>query len=248
MTSYLSPASAPTADSLPRLSTYTPNTNAEKYTALKLIADSVAQQRQQAVKAILASPYVMTSLILILAMEAYWLNAIALLTTGSGTIMSLLLGIRWLTSGYIAAAERINWEWLTDTTSPVSSPMSSHGHTYSNGHKRGRSATVEDPILMVTKWGEEIIGALIIRVSKREKKGFIRGWTVARRYRGKGVGKDLLQEGVKLAMGKAGVKGMEFEVDNARESSYIFPHISSTFFPFGIVKTARIWHSSRGSF
>lgn len=219
MTSYLSPASDPTADPLPRLTTYTPYTNAEKLSALKLVADSVAQQRQQAVKAILANSYVMATLALVLGFEAYWLTAIALLTTGTGTIMTLLLGTRWLTRGYIDAAERINWAWLTDTVSPVSSPTSNHNHTYSNGHKRGRSATTEDPILMVTKWGEEIIGALVIRVSKREKKGFVRAWTVARRYRGKGVGKDLLQEGVKVAMGKAGVKGVEFEVENAREFS-----------------------------
>ena len=74
---------------------------------------------------------------------------------------------------------------------------------------------------MVTKWDKEIIGALVIRVSKREKKGFVKAWTVARRYRGKGVGGDLLQEGVKLAMGKSGVKGVEFEEDGAREYSNI---------------------------
>lgn len=186
---------------------------------MRLIADSVAQQRQEASKAILANPYVMATLALILAIEAYWLNPIALLTTGSGTIMSVLVGIRWLTGGYLAAAEKINWDWLTDTTSPVSSSASNHSHTYSNGHRRGRSATIEEPMILVTKWGEEIIGALVIRVSKREKKGFVRAWTVARRYRGKGVGKALLEEGVKLVMGKAGVKGVEFEDEGACESS-----------------------------
>ena len=219
MTSYLSPASSQTADPLPQLCTYAPSTNAEKLSAVRLVADSVAQQRQQAAKAILTNRYVMALLVLVLAMEAYSLNPVALLTTGSGTIMAVLLGIRWFTSEYIAAAERINWDWLTDTTSPSSSSASNHSHTYSNGHKRGRSATTEEPILMVTKWGKEIIGALVIRVSKREKKGFVRAWTVAGRYRGKGVGGDLLQEGVKLAMGKSGVKGVEFEEDGAREYS-----------------------------
>ena len=224
MTSYQSPESAPTADPLPQLSTYTPSTNAEKLAALRLIADSVAQQRQQAAKAILANPYVLAALVLVLAMEAYWLNAIALLTTGSGTIMTVLVGIRWLTSEYLAAAERINWDWLTDTTPPVSSSTSNHSHTNSNGHKRGRSATIEEPIIMVAKWGEEIIGVLVMRVSKREKRVFVRAWTVARRYRGKGVGKDLLQEGVKAVIGKAGVKGVEFDAEGARELSF-FPDV-----------------------
>jgi len=219
MTSYQRTEPAPTADPLPKLTTFTPDTNTEKASALRLIADSVAQQRQEASKAILANPYVMATLALILAIEAYWLNPIALLTTGSGTIMSVLVGIRWLTGGYLAAAEKINWDWLTDTTSPVSSSASNHSHTYSNGHRRGRSATIEEPMILVTKWGEEIIGALVIRVSKREKKGFVRAWTVARRYRGKGVGKALLEEGVKLVMGKAGFKGVEFEDEGACESS-----------------------------
>lgn len=222
MTSYQRTEPAPTAEPLPKLTTYTPDTNTEKLSALRLVADSVAQQRQQAVKAILANSYVMATLGLILALEAYWLSAIVLLTTGTGTIMSVLIGIRWLTGGYIAAAERINWDWLTDTTPPVSSSTSNHSHTYSNGHKRGRSATIEEPILLVTKWGEEIIGALIIRVSKREKKGFVKAWTVARRYRGKGVGKALLEEGVKLVMGKSGVKGVEFDEEGACKSRQCF--------------------------
>lgn len=226
MTSYQRTDPAPTADPLPKLTTYTPDTNTEKLSALRLIADSVAQQRQEAVKAILANSYVMATLALILALEAYWLNPIVLLTTGSGTIMTVLVGIRWLTGGYISAAERINWDWLTDTTSPVSSSTSNHSHTYSNGHKRGRSATIEEPILLVTRWGEEIIGALVIRVSKREKKGFVRAWTVARRYRGKGVGKALLEEGVKLVMGKAGVKGVGFDDEGACKSSHcLFWHV-----------------------
>jgi len=78
----------------------------------------------------------------------------------------------------------------------------------------------------VTRWGEEIIGALVIRVSKREKKGFVRAWTVARRYRGKGVGKALLEEGVKLVMGKAGVKGVGFDDEGACKSSHcLFWHV-----------------------
>lgn len=217
MTSYQRQGIAPAADPLPKLKTYSPSTNAEKLSALRLVADSVAQQRQQAAKMILKNPYVLATMVLIMALEAYWLNAIALLTTGCGTIMTVLLTIRWLTNPYIDAAERINWDWLTDATTTASTPATSHSRSYSNGHKRSRSASIEDPVLMVTKWGEEIIGALVIRVSKRDKKGFVRAWTVAHRYRGKGVGKDLLQEGVKVAMGKSGVKGVVFEEDNARK-------------------------------
>ena len=83
-------------------------------------------------------------------------------------------------------------------------------------------------MIVVTKWGEEIIGALVIRVSKRERKAYVRAWTVLRRYRGKGVGRSLLEEGVKRVMGKAAVKGVEFEEEHASmfgsfSSPIIFP-------------------------
>ena len=68
---------------------------------------------------------------------------------------------------------------------------------------------------MVTKWGEEIIGALVVRVSKRERKGYVRAWTVLRRYRGKGVGRGLLEQGVARVMGRTGVRGVEFEEEHA---------------------------------
>lgn len=75
---------------------------------------------------------------------------------------------------------------------------------------------------MVTKWGEEIIGALVVRVSRRERKAFVRAWTVLRRYRGKGVGRGLLEEGVGRVMGKAGVKGVEFEEEHASMFAFFF--------------------------
>ena len=199
------------ADHLPRLGTYTASSLDDRTSALKLVADSVAQQRQIVAKGILLNPYILASLICVLSLQWYRLSTVALLTTATGTIMTVLVAIRWLTSGYITAAEHINWEWLTDATPVTAATTSSHSHNYNNGHKRGRSATIEEPIVMITKWGNDIIGALIMRVSKREKRAFIRAWTVASRYRGKGVGRDLLQEGVRTVMGKAGVKGVEFE-------------------------------------
>lgn len=207
------------ADQLPRLATYTASNIDDKTSALKLVADSVAQQRQIAAKRILLNPYVLAALVCVVSLEWYRLNTIALLTTATGTIMIVLVAVRWLTNGYITAAEHINWQWLTDATPVTSASTSNHSYTSSNGHRRGRSATIEEPIVMVTKWGDNIIGALIMRVSKKEKRAFIRAWTVARRYRGKGVGRDLLHEGVRTVMGKTGVKGVEFEDEDVCEST-----------------------------
>ena len=236
------------ADNLPRLSTYTASNIDDKTSALKLVADSVAQQRQIAAKAILINPYVLASLICVLSLQWYRLSAIALLTTATGTIMIVLVAIRWLTSGYITAAEQINWQWLTDASPVTSASTTNHSHTSSNGHRRGRSATIEEPIVMVTKWGDDIIGALIMRVSKREKRAFIRAWTVTRRYRGKGVGRDLLHEGVRAVMGKAGVKGVEFEDEDVCESTcwLLFIHAFLSFLSFQFPVSSSLTSSPPG--
>ena len=78
----------------------------------------------------------------------------------------------------------------------------------------------------MAKWGEEeIIGALVMRVMRKEKRCVVRAWTVKGRYRGNGVGRGLLEEGVRVAMGKGcvvaggwqdkeketGAGGMEFD-------------------------------------
>ena len=208
------PATTADADPLPTLKTHQAGTTAEKTTALKLIADSVAQQRQTAAKSILLHQYALATLILILALQSYWLSPIALLTTAAGTIMIELVAVRYVTRGYIFAAETINWNWLLESP-PLASHSRSNSNSSNNGHRRGRSNTTEEPVVMMTKWGDEIIGALVIRVSKRERKGYVRAWTVLRRYRGKGVGRGLLEEGVARVMGKAGVKGVQFEDEHA---------------------------------
>lgn len=230
------PAATADADPIPTLTTNTASTTAEKTAALKLIADSVAQQRQTAAKSILFHQYALAALVLVLALQAYWLSPIPLMTSAGGTIMIELVAVRYITRGYIFAAETINWNWLLESPPSAShsrsnSNSSNNGHrrgSSSNGHKRGRSNTTEEPVIVVTKWGEEIIGALVIRVSKRERKAYVRAWTVLRRYRGKGVGRSLLEEGVKRVMGKAAVKGVEFEEEHASmfgsfSSPIIFP-------------------------
>ncbi|KAL8787272.1 MAG: hypothetical protein Q9195_007831 [Heterodermia aff. obscurata] len=224
------PATTTDADPLPTLTTHTASTTAEKTAALKLIADSVAQQRQTAAKSILFHQYALAALVLVLALQAYWLSPIPLMTSAAGTIMIELVAVRYLTRGYIFAAETINWNWLLE-----SPPTSSAGHSRSNsnssnsGHKRGRSNTAEEPLIVVTKWADEVIGALVIRVSKRERKAYVRAWTVLRRYRGKGVGRSLLEEGVARVMGKAGVKGVDFDEDHANSLRILPPFLNAAF-------------------
>ncbi|KAL8913883.1 MAG: hypothetical protein Q9171_001376 [Xanthocarpia ochracea] len=86
----------------------------------------------------------------------------------------------------------------------------------SNSSARGAEGRDVENVVVVSKWGqeEEIIGALVMRVLRKEEKAVVRAWTVKLRYRGKGVGRALLEEGVRVAKEK-GVGSMEFERDHA---------------------------------
>lgn len=173
----------------------------DRIEALRLIADSVAQQRQLASQAIILHPATLATTAVILAIMARYIAWTAMLTTSAGLIMAGLLGVRWYTSGYISEAEKINLKWLGDQ-SPAS-----------NGNGNGTSNN-RDPIVVVSKWGDEVIGALVMRVVKRERKGYVSAWTVKPRYRNKGIGRGLLEEAAKVVWGKGG-RGVVFEEGHA---------------------------------
>lgn len=116
--------------------------------------------------------------------------------------MATLVAVRWATGKYLTLAEDINWEWLGDDR------------------------------MIVVKWGEEVIGALVLgwadgeaakKKQGRRKRGkaIVRAWTVRLKYRGKGVGEGLLEEAVKSA-GERGADGILFERDHASEFFYAF--------------------------
>ncbi|KAI9721962.1 MAG: hypothetical protein M1812_001920 [Candelaria pacifica] len=197
---------------VPSLTTYLTTSSSEKISALKLVADSVAQQRQTASRALIFHPLALGALGLVLAIVAQILlnrprGHVALVaTTWAGITMAALLSVRWATGGYIEAAEGINWKWLCDD--------------------EGR----EDEVL-VTRFGEEVIGCVILRFvaeggkgrRKRVARGVIRGWAVRLRYRGKGVGLGLLEETVGVVR-ERGAEGVEFAADHAN-SKRILPSL-----------------------
>ena len=45
---------------------------------------------------------------------------------------------------------------------------------------------------------------------KRERKAYVRAWTVDKEYRGRGIGSSLLEQGVRVAWGR-GARGVGFE-------------------------------------
>lgn len=181
----------------------------EKIACLRLIADSVAQQRQTAAKAMILHPAWLITMTLCLAFTYQLLYTsrsdwptIAL--TWTGCIMTGLVAVRYLTASYLHRAECIGtWKWLYEGA----------------GHAAGARAAVSRDQILITKLGSEIIGVLVLRVVYtsagiephiRGARHFVRGqemyfpvgviraWTVHRRYRRQGVGRGLLERAVEL--------------------------------------------------
>jgi GNAT superfamily N-acetyltransferase len=211
----LSEASAPVKppmDELPQLSTYTAESEDDRIEGLRLVADSVAQQRQVASKMMIFHPINLAILGLVVAIVTQYIlrasgDLFLLGTTLGGIAMTFLIAVRYVTGGYIGLAEDIDMDWL--------------------GEDR----------LVVAKWGKDVIGALVLgwadhdaakkRGRRRRGKAVIRAWTVMLKYRGKGVGEGLLEEAVKVA-GERGADGIIFDADHAN-SKRILPAVYNAF-------------------
>lgn len=186
---------------VPELNSYLATGEIERTDALKLVADSVAQQRQAANRALIYHPLNVATFVALMAVlyrymqnRGYDVGIIA--TTVFGILMTLLVSCRYFTQGYVFAAEEINWEWLGDAD------------------------------ILVTKFGDEVIGTVVIewqsgesrKKGKKAWRGLIRAWTVRMKYRGKGVGGSLLEDAVKEAK-KKGAESLEFAEDHASKST-----------------------------
>ncbi|KAF2719117.1 hypothetical protein K431DRAFT_286999 [Polychaeton citri CBS 116435] len=210
---------------VPDLQSYLASSPDDRADALKLVADSIAQMRQTANRSLIFHPLNMSVTVAALALLARYMlssasNDITITATAcSGVLISFFVLCRFLTQGYLSLAERVNWAWL-------------------EGAEDGSSSGGAGPTdVLVTKFGEEIIGALVIEWvsgessrSKRKKawRGEIRAWTVRLRYRGKGVGTALLEDAVGLARRK-GAESIDFADDHAN-SDRILPRFYNSKF------------------
>jgi hypothetical protein len=231
-----SPQPQTNLDDIPPLSLDVLTTRNDKVEALKLVADSIAQQRQRASLGLVFHPLLVSGLVASLALtyQVAWAKkpqpqrdlgiALALF---SGVVMAYLLAIRYFTSGYIQIAESMGWDWLVSPD------------------------TGDEDVVIGTRFGSELIGALFLRVeppssSHRGKrrgtlrggKGVIRAWTTKLRYRGKGVGADMLQEAVRVTRERC---GRDAEVGFAAEhanSQMVLPEMFNKPFRKGERKAA----------
>ncbi|OJD12303.1 hypothetical protein AJ78_07079 [Emergomyces pasteurianus Ep9510] len=209
----------PTTTPLP-LTTSSATTEDDILSALRLVSDSVAQQRQIAVKCILTHPIILApSIMLFLTIAKLLYNTgspsdfIFMVSLWSLCSLLALLSIRYMVRGYSTLAERVgNWSWLSESSV--------------NGISQRRDE------LLVAKCGEDIVAVLVLRIAKtvvpkpssssgggndatkkvaglltlrprssRRKSsarwtGIIRAWSVKHSHRHCGIGTRLLEEAV----------------------------------------------------
>ncbi|KAM0248127.1 hypothetical protein ACHAQJ_009597 [Trichoderma viride] len=187
--------------------------DSEKQDALRLVADSIAQQRQTASAAIIFHPLCLAGLFAMCAgvyRQYQHAGYGTVLTMVSGVIIVYLSFVRFYTSRYLDLAEKFRWkDWITGPDGK------------------------EDTIIAAV-FGEEIIGTLVLRLkgdelNKKKKntvqtstdgQGIIRAWTTRLRYRGKGVGSDLLHFAVQTTNRAFGSSAsMDFAADHANSAN-----------------------------
>jgi len=192
-------------DDIPPLSLETLDDPEDKVDGLHLVADSVAEMRQRASRSLVTHPVCLAGYSLGLA-AAYNFSRDAgtAITLACGVTMTYLLAIRYFTHGYVKQAEGMGWPWM-------------------------KNPDGEDDIIIGARFDDKIIGALVLRLEPnpslagkrkgrnqtlRGGRGIIRAWTTKLKYRGEGIGNDLLQKAVRTTKEKC---GKDAEVGFAKE-------------------------------
>lgn len=196
-------------DDIPPLSLDALETPDEKVEGLQLVTDSVFEMRQRSAKAVILHP------VCLAAVATFWSvvyrfaflsgdkeSAIQRAVTFSGCITALyLITVGSYSSGYSRLAAKIDWDWLQADIGG------------------------EEDIIVGARCGESVVGALVLRLEPKKiplpkrkghghsrsrstslkgGKGVIRAWTTKNKYRGKGIGKDLLHEAVRMTRERCG--------------------------------------------
>ncbi|TAQ86468.1 hypothetical protein B7494_g5207 [Chlorociboria aeruginascens] len=220
-------------DSVPPLTTTPLTVEADQIAAMKLVADSIAQQRQVASRAVIFHPLSLAVFVGILGIITKLMYKSSsdlgvLITTFAGVTMALLVGVRGVTSGYLNLAEEFSWKFA-------------------------RNEDGDEDTIIGSRYGDEIIGALILRLeragngsgkkqAKKGKtggKGVVRAWSTKLRYRGTGVGTELLEEAVRVTRDTLGNSAeIGFAAEHAN-SKMVLPAIFNGVFRKREMKAAR---------
>jgi ribosomal protein S18 acetylase RimI-like enzyme len=190
---------------------------------LRLVADSVAQQRQSSSRVLVFHPVCIGALAGALAIThalgtAYGAHDLGTrISTHAGVVLTYLLAIRYFTGGYVLLAEETNWlAWLR------------------------RADGKGNDVVIGARFGGEIIGALVLRLEQDTStpsskhcpggKGIIRAWTTRTRYRRRGLGCDMLREAVQFSRKKLGDDAViEFADDHVNSTMLLHPLFNGHF-------------------
>ena len=227
-------------DDIPPLTLEVLTERPDKAAALKLVADSIAQQRQRAAFHLVFHPLPLAGILAVLAAiyrYAWTRNTQHDLGTAlmlaSGAVMTYLMAIRTFTSPYIHAAEDISWDFLTA------------------GRDGGGE---EEDLVLGTRYGSDIVGALVLRLerpSSSDGSNGNGGGSGGNRRKahsrqnsfklkgGRGVGGDLLREAVRVTRERC---GKDAEVGFAKEhanSVMVLPEMFNRPFRKGEMRAAK---------
>lgn len=223
----------PTMDEngVPILCTFSADDEDTRVEGLHIIADSVAQQRNAASRSLIFHPLSLAAFaVLVAVLKQFFYDPattdwIKVGMTMTGVIMALLGAVRLICGPYIFEAERVGtWKWLDQ------------GRSAEEEEQTGVRVLGTHDDILVTKFGDEFIGAVIFRgvqpmtpnspnSSKRSRRApsaskqtrtVIRAWSVKQKYRRKEVGSALLEDALKFAKTKGWTTdGVEFAEDHA---------------------------------
>lgn len=211
------PANHDDAYQLPELGTKATDQADDLIAALRLVADSVAQQRQIAAKSVMCHPWYIITLLVLFSVIFFTMydspsDWPMIIMTLAGTQMASMMGVKMMVDPYLEAAEKTGkWVWLYGN-SGMKTPSQAQFMTEAEkiAYKRERD------VVIVTQYDGEVIGTVVLRferlstdspVSKYARPSercLIRAWTVKQRYRGNGVGTVLLVHAVHMSYARTG--------------------------------------------
>ncbi|KAG5931491.1 hypothetical protein E4U53_001744 [Claviceps sorghi] len=215
------PSSPPSAtkpddgsESIPSLTFGVLTSELEKQDAMRLVTDSIAQQRQVASFSVIAHPACLAGLVAGCA-SIYRLHAQRDFGTAlimmCGLVLAYLAAVRLLTANYIRLAESLKWkQW-------IAGPDGNDDH------------------ILAARFGHEIIGTLVLRIATPagctkgasspssvgdgSGSGVIRAWTTRYKYRNKGIGGDMLRLAVLTTRSKCGANApVTFDAEHANSA------------------------------
>lgn len=219
-------------DGIPLLETLPAENDDMRAEALHIIADSVAQQRNMASRALIFHPVVLALFVLSFGVcrQIFYKgdnsDYIKVLTTFTGVVMAILGAVRLTCGPYIFEAESVGtWSWLNK------------GRSAEEEEQSGMKVLGDSDEILLTKFGDDYIGAVIFRGvqpvvtpgspsgNKRSRRAqspskhtkmVIRAWSVRQKYRRKEVGSALLEDAIKVGKEKGWtIDGIEFAKDHA---------------------------------